>query len=68
MYVHPCRSHVLRNVNSMQVLSKSVADCLDYYSEDGTAETQRFVRKFDRFFDMMNTRCLEEGYYNKKKN
>ena len=43
-----------------------MSDCLDYYSEDGTAETQRFVRKFDSFFDMMNTRCLEEGCYNKK--
>jgi len=26
-------------------------------------ETEIFVRNFDRFFDMLNTRCLEEEIY-----
>lgn len=29
--------------------------------DDNTKETEQFVRTFDRFFDMMNTRYLEEG-------
>ncbi|XP_065909327.1 uncharacterized protein [Dysidea avara] len=49
-----------------QVLSKSVADCFEYYDETDTIETQRFVRKFDRFFDMLNTRNLDEAYYKLK--
>ena len=50
----------------MQVLSKSVADALEYYSEPDTTETQRFIRYFDRFFDMLNTRHLEEGIRKRK--
>ena len=29
-------------------------------------ETEIFVRNFDRFFDMLNTRCLEEEIYTLK--
>lgn len=49
-----------------QVLSKSVANAFDYYGERDTTETQKFVRTFDRFFDMLNTRSLEEGIYKRK--
>ena len=45
------------------MLSKSVADAFAYYGESDTRETQKFVRTFDRFFDMLNTRSLEEGIY-----
>jgi len=31
-----------------------------------TQRRQRFIRIFDRFFDMMNTRCLEEGMQKRK--
>lgn len=48
------------------MLSKSVADAFAYYGEDDTIETQRFVRTFDWFFDMLNTRSLEEGIYKRK--
>ena len=53
-------------LTSIQVLSKSVADALEYYSEPDTIETQRFVRYFDRFFDMLNTQHLEEGIRKRK--
>jgi len=50
----------------IQVLSKSVAEAFKYYGEADTVETEIFVRNFDRFFDMLNTRCLEEEIYKKK--
>ena len=49
-----------------QVLSKSVSDAFNYYGEHDTIETQKFVRIFDRFFDMLNIRSLEEGIYKRK--
>ena len=50
----------------IQVLNKSVAEAFKYYGEADTVETEIFVRNFDRFFDMLNTRCLEEEIYKKK--
>ena len=52
----------------MQVLSKSIAKVFEYYGDEDedTLETQRFVTTFDCFFDMMNTRCLEEGMQKRK--
>ena len=50
---------------STQVLSKSVAEAMEYYDDNDTVETRKFVRTFDRFFDMLNTRSLEEGIYKK---
>lgn len=50
---------------NVKVLSRSVADAMAHYHalhiDQDTTETERFVRIFDRFFDMLNTRCLEEG-------
>ena len=34
----------------------------------GTDETEQFCRIFDKFFDIWNTRCLEEGDRKKKPN
>ena len=53
---------------SLQVLSKTVADALEYCSDTDTFETERFIRTFDKFFDIMNTRCLEEGIQKLKPN
>lgn len=50
----------------LQVLSNTVADALAHYGEPDTRETERFVRFMDRFFDMLNTRSVEEGS-NKRK-
>ena len=44
-----------------QVLSNSVANALNYFNLDKTAETEEFVRKFNRFFDCMNVRSMTEG-------
>ena len=33
-----------------------MADGLAYYKNPDTTETERFVRTFDRFFDILNTR------------
>ena len=49
-----------------QVLSRSVADALEYCGDPDMKETVLFVRKFDRFFDMLNTRSLEEGIHRRK--
>ena len=48
------------------MLSNTVASAFAYYGSPETKETERFVRTFDRFFDMMNTRCLEEEIQKKK--
>lgn len=44
----------------LQVLSKSVGDALAYFGDEETAETEKFVQMFDRFFDCMNVRSLTE--------
>lgn len=43
-----------------QVLSKSVADAFQYYGNLETAETERFIRLVDRFFDCLNVRSVSE--------
>lgn len=61
-------------VHVFQVLSKSVADafavCRDL-AEPGsllhkTAETEKFCRLFDKFFDCLNTRSIDEAKYKRK--
>ncbi len=48
------------------MLSSSVLHALEYFGDDDTAETQEFVKNFDRFFDCLNVRCTTEGR-NKRK-
>lgn len=50
----------------MQVLSSTVGDALLHYNEEDTTETARFVKIFDRFFDMLNTRSLKEHIFQRK--
>lgn len=52
----------------LQVLSKTVADALEYCNDTDTFETERFIRTSDKFFDITNTRCLEEGIQRLKPN
>ena len=49
----------------IQVLSETVANALKYYGNPETKETERFIRNFDKFFDLLNVRSLEE---HKRKN
>ena len=42
------------------MLSKTVADALQMENKPYLSETIRFIRKFDRFFDIMNDRSLDE--------
>ena len=42
----------------MKVLSKSVGSALDFYGS--FAETKVFVETFDKFFDCLNVRNLDE--------
>ena len=51
---------------SLQVLSKTVADALQLENNPNLTETIRFIRKFDRFFDMMNVRSLDESVLKRK--
>jgi hypothetical protein len=39
---------------------------MEYIGDVSTKETERFVRFFDRFFDMLNTRSMEESIYKRK--
>lgn len=50
----------------MQVLSKSVSDALLYFGDPTTQETQKFVLQFDKFFDCLNVRNLDEWALKKK--
>lgn len=53
-------------IMSLQVLSKTVADALQLENNPNLTETIRFIRKFDRFFDMMNVRSLDESVLKRK--
>jgi len=44
----------------LQVLSKTVADAMEFYGIPDTKETIRFVRMFDKAFDCLNGRNLTE--------
>ena len=48
------------------MLSASVSNALQYYNDDDTFETERFVRLFDRFFDCLNTRHPDAGFHARK--
>ena len=50
----------------IQVLSNSVAEALELENHPGTKETRRFVRTFNRFFDMLNVRSLKEGVFKRQ--
>lgn len=52
----------------VQVLSESVANALEFYGDLQTRETQRFVRIFDKFFDCLNGRNLDEYRKRRKPN
>lgn len=45
-----------------------MADALKYEGKTDTRETERFIRTFDKFFDLMNVRSLKEGHYKRKEN
>jgi len=44
----------------VQVLSNSVAEALAMEDKPYLKETERFVRKFNKFFDLFNVRSLTE--------
>ena len=52
----------------MQVLSSSVANALEYFNDGtgDTSETQKFVKHFDRFFDCLNVRSMNECIQRRK--
>ena len=56
--------------NLLQVLSSSVANAFstlrDLKLMKGTEETQKFCIMFDKYFDMMNTRAIDEGLRQRK--
>ena len=45
-----------------------MAEAFAYENKPYTRETERFVRTFDKFFDLMNVRSLKEGVYKRKPN
>ena len=50
------------------MLSTTVAEAFAYENSPHTKETERFVRIFDKFFDLMNTRNTKEFVYKRKPN
>ena len=48
------------------MLSKTVADALQMENSPALTETIRFIRKFDKFFDIMNVRSLDESILKRK--
>lgn len=48
------------------MLSSSVANALEYFGNPETKETETFVCHFDRFFDCLNVRSIEEDYKKQK--
>ena len=48
------------------MLSASVAHGLEYYGEDDTSETRRFVQNFDKYFDCFNVPCTSESVHKRK--
>lgn len=59
---------ILKGHLCLKVLSTTVATALQYDGNPETRETERFVRNFDKFFDLMNVRSLEEGIKKRKPN
>ena len=61
--IYVCHAH-------LQVLSSSVAVAFKTLRTQGimqdTEETEQFCRLFDRFFDMLNTRAIDEGIRRRK--
>ena len=50
------------------MLSTSVADALAYFDDPSAKETEHFIRVFDKFFDCMNVRSMNEWMSKKKPN
>lgn len=42
-------------------MSSTVAEALDREGDPQTSETRRFVRMFNKFFDLLNVRSLMEA-------
>lgn len=42
------------------MLSQTVADAIDFYGPSEATETKRFVEIFNKFFDCLNVRHLDE--------
>lgn len=51
-----------------QVLSTTVADTFSSMEDETLRETERFIRTFDKFFDLMNVRSTKECVYQRKPN
>lgn len=51
-----------------QVLSKTVCDAFAYFGDPETEQLQKFVANFDRFFDCMNVRNMDEWSRKRKPN
>ena len=51
---------------SLQVLSASVANALEYHGDSDSTETATFVRLFDRCFDCFNARSIDESIKKRK--
>ena len=51
-----------------QVLSSNVSEILTEYGSDDVQETAKFCQYMDTFFDIMNTKNLDEHEYKRKPN
>lgn len=58
--------HIVNITAHMQVSSSSVSHAFELMDNEEYAETAKFCRMFDRFFDCLNTRNAVEGKHKRK--
>ena len=58
----------MHDVLFFKVLSTTVANAFAMEEDEALRETERFIRAFDKFFDLMNVRNATECIYNRKPN
>ena len=55
-------------IMAQQVMSNTVAEALARDGDSRTTETRRFVKMFNKFFDLLNVRSLNEAIHERNPN
>ena len=63
-YSNLCVLTYMYNLQFYIITGRVVAKAFEFYGSTDTTETQRFVEMFDKFFDCLNVRNLDEHRLN----